>query len=405
MQKGDLESLKNQATHKFGSNNPESLLLKADDKAVEGLLKHHLGEGETHSQDLSKHIVNAIEGVPVMEPHPKTGLPREVRQGGLREEIGSKYDKLENSLPDIEIPGSPDMESVEKELQKFTSDKANLSDEQKESFRKALAATHPSAKNKTINGKQFFRAYRSLKRMEGNQRSKAFGLSPKEHDEWIERANETKKTYENMEKIIEQHFPKDTIKTLHEINHEYSNKVAPLHENPMYQQMLKHGRYKGNMAEALSGTTPGNKILNNLIQKNPELSRLVLGHSFADNPSKLMKPNKMIEPFIKANPQIARLLEYQKQNHTELENAQHLADIHKQVARIPKLHQDIHEQTNFAKRLKQEAEVAGLTKAEVAKKKIEYEKAHQKLRVLKNKLIGVSILGTVVGYAAKKIRE
>lgn len=405
MQKADLESLKNLSTHKFGSNNPEALQLSADDKAIEGLLKHSLGEGETHSQDLSRHVVNAIEGVPVMEPHPKTGLPREVRKGGLREEIGSKYDKLEESLPDIKIPGSPDMEAVEKELKKYTGDKANLSEEQKESFRKALAATHPSNKSKEVNGKQFFRAYRSLKRMEGNQRSKAFGLSPKEHDEWIERANETKKTYENMEKIIEEHFPKDTIKTLHEINHEYSNKVAPLHENPMYQQMLKHGRYKGNMAESLSGTTPGNKILNNLIQNNPELSRLVLGHSFAENPRKLMKPNKAIEPFIKANPQIAKLLEYQKQSHTELENAKHLTDIHKQVARIPKLHQEIQEQRAFSNRLKQEAEVSGLTKAEVAKKKIEYEKAQQKLRALKGKLIGASILGTAVGYAAKKIRE
>ena len=440
MQKADLESLKNQATHKFGKNNPEALMLSAQDKAaqleeaeafkrrhfpneqmlpgqqlvpeaehgvnnVNEVLKQTLGEGGTHSQDLSKHVVNAIEGVPVMEPHPKTGLPREVRKGGLREEIGSKYDKLEESLPNIEIPGSPDMEAVEKELQKFTSDKANLSEEQKDSFRKALAATHPSAKNKTVNGKQFFRAYRSLKRMEGSQRSKAFGLSPKEHDEWIERANETKKTYENMEKIIENHFPKDTIKTLHEINHEYANKVAPLHENPMYQQMLKHGRYTGDMAEALSGTTPGNKILNNLIQNNPELSRLVVGHSFAENPAKLMKPNKAIEPFVRANPQIAHLMEYQKQAHSQLENAKHTAELHKHVEMIPKLGKEIHEQRAIAKRLKHESEVAGLTKAEVAKKKIEYEKAQKKLRSTMNKLITSTIATSAITYGIKKVRE
>ena len=440
MQKADLESLKNLSTHKFDKNNPEALMLSAQDKAaqleeaeafkrrhfpneqmlpgqqlvpeaehgvnnVNEVLKQTLGEGGTHSQDLSKQVVNAIEGVPVMEPHPKTGLPREVRRGGLREEIGSKYDKLEESLPDIKIPGSPDMEAVEKELKKYTGDKANLSEEQKESFRKALAATHPSNKSKEVNGKQFFRAYRSLKRMEGNQRSKAFGLSPKEHDEWIERANETKKTYENMEKIIEEHFPKDTIKTLHEINHEYSNKVAPLHENPMYQQMLKHGRYTGDMAEALSGTTPGNKILNNLIQNNPELSRLVIGHSFAENPAKLMKPNKAIEPFVRANPQIAELMGHQKTAASALEAAKRNEEMFKHVEKIPKLSQEIHEQRMFAKRLKQEAEVTGLTKAEVAKKRIEYEKAQKKLRALTNKLIGASILGTGVGYVTKKVRE
>lgn len=440
IQKGEEQSLKNLATHKFGKNNPESLLLSAQDKAaqleeaeafkrrhfpdeqmlpgrqlipeaehavnsVNEALKQTLGEGGTHSQDLSKHIVNAIEGVPTLEAHPKTGLPREVRKGGLREEIGKKYDELENNLPNIEIPGSPDMDAVEKELQKFTSDKAALSEEQKESFRKVLAATHPSAKGKTINGKEFFRAYRSLKRMENNQRSKAFGLSPKEHDEWIERANQTKKTYEDMEKIIEKHFPADTMKTLHEINHEYANKVAPLHENPMYQQMLKHGRYTGNMAEALSGTTPGNKILKNLIKNNPELSRLVVGHSFAENPQNLMKPNKTMEPFIKANPQISKLLDYQKQAATQLETAKTKAELFKQIENIPKLGQQIHEQRAIAKRLQQEAEATGLTKEQVAKKKIEYEKAQQKLRSLTNKLIGASIAGTAVGYVAKKVRE
>jgi len=440
MQKGDLESLKNLASHQFGKNNPESLLLSAQDKAaqleeaeafkrrhfgdekmlpgqqlvpeaehgvqnVDQVLRKTLGEGETHSQDLSKHIVDAIEGVQVMEPHPKTGLPREVRKGGLREEIGSKYDKLEESLPNIEIPGSPDMDAVEKELNKFTSDKAALTDEQKDSFRKILAATHPTGKSKTINGKQFFRAYRSLKRMEGTQRSKAFGLSPKEHDEWIERANETKKTYENMEKIIEKHFPEDTISKLHKINHEYANKVAPLHENPMYQQMLKHGRFKGNMVESLSGTTPGNKILNKLIQNNPELSRLVLGHSFAKNPEKLMSPNKAIEPFVRANPQISKLMEYQKQSASELEAAKRNAELYKQVENMPKLKQEIHAQRTIANRLKQEAEATGMTKAEVAKKKIEYEKAQRKLRSLKNKLIGASILTTGAGYVGHKVRE
>lgn len=440
MQKADLESLKNQATHKFDKNNPEALLLSAQDKAaqleeaeafkrrhfpdetmlpgqqllpeaehgvknVNEVLKKTLGEGGTHSQDLSKEVVNAIEGVPVLEPHPKTGLLREVRKGGLREEIGSKYDKLEESLPDIEIPGSPDMEAVEKELKKFTSDKTNLTEEQKDSFRKALAATHPSAKGRKINGKEFFRAYRSLKRMEGNQRSKAFGLSPKEHDEWIERANETKKTYENMEKIIEQHFPKDTIKTLHEINHEYANKVAPLHENPMYQQMLKHGRYAGDMADALSGTTPGNKILNTLIQSNPELSRLVVGHSFAENPSKLMKPNKAIEPFVRANPQIEELMGHQKAAASALESAKQNEQMYKHIENIPKLGKEIHEQRMLAKRLKQESEVTGLTKAEVAKKKIEYEKAQKKLRTTLNKLITSTIATSAITYGIKKVRE
>jgi len=437
MQKADLESLKNQATHKFGKNNPEALLLSAQDKAAqleeaEAFKRHHLGdekmlpgqqlipeaehavkntnevlkqtldEGGTHSQDLSKHIVEAIEGVPTIEAHPKTGLPREVRVGGERKAWGAKMDELEHNLPEVEIP-STDTHSVDATLKSYYGKKSDISKEEKEVFKKLIEPAY--TKNKKISGRQFFRAYRSLRTIEGKERSKAFGLSPKEHDEWIDRANETKKTYEDMEKIIGKHFPEGTMKQLYELNHEYANKIAPLHENPMYQQMLKHGRYKGDMVEALSGTTPGNKILNSMIQNNPELSRLVLGHSFAENPAKLMKPNKAIEPFVKANPQIAHLMEYQKQAASQLEAAKRTAELHKQVQMIPQLNKEIHEQRMFAKRLKQESEVEGLTKAEVAKKQIEYDKANRKLRALKNKLIGASLIGSAVGYAAKKVRE
>lgn len=289
---------------------------------VNNVLRQTLGEGEPHSQQLSKHIVNAIEGEPVIRPHPKTGLPREVREGGLREEIGKKYDELENNLPDIKIPSSPDMHAVEKELEKLIGKNSGLNNQEKDKFRAILASTHPSSKSKTINGTKFFRAYRSLRKMESDQRSKAFGLSPKEHDEWIERANNTKNTYENMEKIIDENFPEGTIKKLHEINHEYSTKVAPLHENPVYQQMLKHGRYSGSLdiINALSGTTKGNNILNDMIRNNADLSRLVLGHKFSGTPEKLLKPNQLIDPYVKANPEISRLLGMQKRSPYAIRN-------------------------------------------------------------------------------------
>ncbi len=440
MQKGEHEAARNLATHKFGKNNPEALMLSAEDKAreladlekykqhnlpeekmlpghqlipeaeygvknMDKVLRHVLGEGEPHSQKLSEHIVNAIEGNPVMKPNPKTGIPRQVREGGLREEIGSKYDDLENSLPDIKLPSSPNMKEVEKELDKLVGKSSSLSDEEKDSLRKVLASTHPSAAGKEVNGKAFFRAYRSLRKSEGQQRSKAFGLDPKAHDEWIERANNTKHTYENMEKIINEHFPDNTIKKLHEINHEYSTKVAPLHENPMYQKMLHHGFYKGDMLGALSGTTKGNDILKNLITKNPELSRLVLGHSFASNPEKLLKPNQLLEPYVGANSEIQRLLGFQKEAQGQLETAKKNAEIYKHVEKIPTLSKEINEQQKIAKKLKHEADVTGLTKAEVTKKKIEYEKAQKKLRSLTNRLISATLLTSGIGYIAKKVRE
>lgn len=440
MQKAEHESLKNLATHQFGKNNPEALLLGAEDKAkelasaeafkknrigeekalpgqqlipeaehgvknVNDVLKQTLGEGEPHSQQLSKHIVDAIEGEQVVRPHPKTGLPRKVREGGEREAWGHKMDELENALPEVEIPGSTDIKAVEKELQKLVGEKSGLSEKEKDKFRDILTKTHPSSASTTTNGRKFFRAYRSLRTLEGKERSKAFGLDPSGHDEWIDRANQTKQTYENMEKIIEKHFPEDTLKRLYELNHEYSNNIAPLHENPMYQQMLNHGKYKGSVIEALSGTTPGNDILNNMITKSPELARLTLGHSFAKKPEELLKPNKLLEPYVGANSEIQKLLGFQKQAQGELEAAKKTAEAYKHIEKIPQLTKEIAEQRAITKRLKQESEVRGITKEEVAKKKIEYEKAQKKFRTTINRLITSSVVAGSLGYAAKKVRE
>jgi hypothetical protein len=372
MQNAEAQELKNQISQipKEGKASPE----------INEEIKKYLGEGEPNIQDLSRHIVESIEGTPVMEPHPKTGLPREVRHGGLREEIGKKYDALEESLPEVNIPIT-DIKSLNKALKSHFGKSPDVTDSDKAAFEKVIAPLY--TKNKQINGKEFFRTYRSLRRLEGQERSKAFGLDPKAHDEWVHRADKTKKNYEQMEKIIEQHFPKNTLKSLHEINHEYANKVAPLHDNPLYQQMLKHGRYSGDVIESLSGTTSGNKIITNLIQNNPELSKLALAHSFAENPEKLLKPNKLIEPYIKSNPEIGRLIDEQKKSVFQLQEKKR---------RLKEL-------------LKHELELTRAGKVEVTKRKDAIAKSEEKLRKSRNKMIGFLLGPAALKYGYNKITE
>lgn len=432
------QNLKNIAGHQFGQQNPERLLMTAEDKArqleegqaiaqahgtpemqqmrpgeqsvaeqegrfasVNEALKSLLGEGEAHTQKLSKQVVDAIEGQEVMRPHPKTGLPRKVREGGLREEIGKKYDALEESLPNVEIPGQVDMAAVEKEMKSAFGTKSNLSDEAKETFRKALAATHPSGKSKTINGKEFFRAYRSMMRQEGEQRSKAFsGLSPKDHDEWIERANNTKKIYEDMEGIINKYFPEDTLKKLHQINHEYSTKVAPLHENPMYQQMLKHGRYSGDVIEALSGTTKGNDILTNMIRGNPELARLTLGNKYAAKPEGLLKPDELVTPFANANPQISQLMQAQRAGQQGIETAKQQQPIIEQIMKNNALKQEIATMDKTAKDLRAAMDAKGISKEELARLKKQYDETlarRSSLRKSSRNILNKLTWGALIG--------
>jgi hypothetical protein len=436
LQKAEEERLRATAKHEFGNTNPESLMLSAADKQAqleeaqafeknhlanqkmlpgeqhpaeiehaieqnENNLRHQLGEGNTNIQDLSNHIVEAIEGVPTTRPHPKTGLPQEIREGGLRKEIGAKYDKLENGLPPVEIPGDVNLKAVEKDMQQYE----HLPPDIKEQFREAFEQFHSAKGKKTIDGRKFFRMYRSMRRLEGEERSKAFGLNPEAHDQWLARADKTKKTYEDMEKIIDQHFPKDTIKRLHEINHEYANQVAPLHENSMYQQMKEHGRYNGSVIDYLSGTTKGNTILRKMIMADPKLSRLALGHSFAENPNKLLKPNVLLNEYLAQHPEIANLVGSQKANQQKLTTATKNAELYKNTKMIPELTTDVKRQRQIAKQLENEAEASGASKNQADKMKHEYMKAERKRKTLINRLITGGLITGSVGYAGSKIRE
>lgn len=381
---------------KFGASN------------VDNVLRQTLGEGQPHSLQLSERISNAIEGVPTMEPHPVTGYPREVRKGGLREEIGSQYDKLADTFPEnIKLPDKVDVAGIQKEFDKFLKDFPGIAENTKEEFRQLAAKTHPKIPGEEIKPKAFFRAYRAMKQQEGALRSKArtFGTSLADAEILNNKADTLKHTYGEMQNIIEQHFPKDAIKELHRINHEYSTLVAPLNKNPVYLDMLKSGNISGNILEKISGKEKGNAILRNMIMQDPELSRMALGHSYAENPEKLLKPNETIQPYIQANPQVAELLGLQRQAATNLETAKQNELVVKQFENLPKLRAEFNRKRAMAAKLREEAEATGLSQAEVIKRKEAYEEAKRKLNGFIKKSIGLGIGSTATGYIIHKLLD
>jgi hypothetical protein len=439
-QKASERSAKAISKHNFGVNSPEALELSAKEKEQQFLdnqkrqekygqetkmlpgeqtvpevehnlarneqaLQQTLGYGEPHSLQLSERVSNAIEGVPTIEPHPVTGYPREVRQGGLRKEIGGQYDALADSLPEtMNIPAKADVKSLQKEYEQFTKDFPNASEFSKEKFMEAIR-TQPGGKGEEINPKAFFKAYRSMKQQEGALRSKArtFGTSIADADKLNEKADALKSNYEKMQGIIEEHFPSETIKELHRINHEYSTRVAPLNKNKVYINMRESGLVPGNILEKISGKQKGNNILREMIGQDPELSRLALGHSYAENPANLFKPNQAIEPYIQANPQVSQLLGQQRQALSNLETAKQNEMIVSQFENLPKLRAEFNRQRAMAKRLRDEAEVTGLSTAEVLKRKEAYEQAQRKLNSFIKKSLGTGIAGSAVTYGLNKL--
>ena len=64
---------------------------------------------------------------------------------------------------------------------------------------------------------------------------------------------------------------------------------------------------------ALNGTTPGNETLKEIVKKNPELQRVIVGKEFAANPGKLLESSELLEPYVGMNGQISKIIKEQKQ--------------------------------------------------------------------------------------------
>ena len=80
----------------------------------------------------------------------------------------------------------------------------------------------------------------------------------------------------------------------------------------MYIEMKKTGSTSKNMINYLRGTRSGNAIIDELIKRDPELQRLVVGQSHAAKPENLLKPNELTQKYVDLNPHIKRLIQHQQ---------------------------------------------------------------------------------------------
>jgi hypothetical protein len=429
-QESELKGVERVASHEFGARDPESMLLKMADKEnslkeanllkenklpeekmlpgeqtvpeakhnienVHKAMAEHLGEGEAHIQKLSNHIVDSIEGKKVPYVDEKTGFTKLRREGGFRKIVGSKFNDLTEQVAgrNIELPGTVDTKALQKSLMDSPVLKSRyLTDKAREKLENEIKAFHTKP-GENVSGAAFLNSYRTLSRIEGKTRSQAFKYGTLDPDKYITEADAIKKQMASMENLMEKHFPPDVMTKLRKINHIYATHVAPLNENPIYQQMLKHGKYKGDLIEALSGTTKGNEILNDLIHSHPELSRLVLGKSFAKSPGKLMEPNKLLDPYLKANPEISRLMEHQKTAHSNLEHAQQMESIHKVTNEIPKLQSDLKRMQELHDKLRKEGNLTASAKENYKSKEDALKEAIKKKEETKSKITNRAIGG------------
>jgi hypothetical protein len=387
---------------------------------VDNLVSRFLQHGEPNDESLARQIAHHFEGVPG-----RTGK----KSGGFKQDLGRVYDSIDNDLKGkfITETGAPSSSLTDKQLEE-AAEKAlgpNAGPKQKESFmkqeREHSAQTGPEEK---IDADKYFKKYRTL-RLEGNDdiaRAYRGGLTPEAHDEWKLRGKKKLDEAERMEQVLEHQIGGEPLRRLKAINRRYAREYAPLNENEIYQKMV-HGEKidARDLAHALRGNSPGNAILRQYIQSNPDAAYLMAAKEFSANPERLLNLNRTSRQYIneRNTPELHHLIQEQvrARNAVPIAAAQqhHFTELHKSVQNafkehqkamelttklekdIPKLQSEIQRHTAMEAKLRHAESEKGISKAAHDKKKEALKEALMKKNKARSRLQGIIKTGYLTG--------
>lgn len=120
---------------------------------------------------------------------------------------------------------------------------------------------------------------------------------------------ELKKQANEALKLLKSHMDPEDAKLLDEANAEFHETIIPMRRNPVFGEIEKRGKIKGNMLEKAVGTEEGIHILQDMIARNPELKRLFIGQQFGNKPAELHKANELVKSkYLPGLPKVQKLL-------------------------------------------------------------------------------------------------
>lgn len=305
-------------------------------------IAQYLEHGEPNDERLAQMIAQRFEGRLVDTPNG----PR--RTGGLKQELGKEFQDLDKSFAgkEIKIPNAINEEEITDLAKKHLGDHSNPI-----AYKSFIDQSHDYFKDMaghTIQDAQsLYRKYRTLT-MEATRVRRGLtdrGITPEEYARRVGIAGAHDAEAEQIEKILKNQIGGDPFERLTKVKHRWKTEYAPVTELKNYQNIVEHERINDrNLPSTLRGAHPGNAILRNYIQSNPEASRLNAAMQFSENPEQLANLNRTNQDYI--NQQSTPLLhELQQQQQNAMQaipqaqaQQQHFTEMHQRIAQVAKEH-------------------------------------------------------------------
>lgn len=318
-----------------------------------------------------------------------------------RKSISNEYKSIEDESKDVVIPldNKQIIDQKTNELIDFIKNNEAYTPE----ARALLKELNKLEKEPTeMSAKDYLTSLRSVKQYAADARSKAYkhGMNAEERAAWEQKYNTLENKADEMDSILENSIGTDLAERLSMANKRWRTEVVPMYKNPTYQKIFHQGKIEGNIIEKLRGTDPGDVIMREIIKKDPELLKNVVGQKYAKNPSELHEENELVNEYLEKMPELKEMLSGHKLSLENISKNKQLVEdakvFEKEVATRKALEEEISTLDKHIKELQRLANRKNISLEEKikAEKRLEQEKEKRSKARKKLVYIGAAVGGT-----------
>jgi hypothetical protein len=163
-----------------------------------------------------------------------------------------------------------------------------------------------------VNAADMLHTYQSLSQFEREATNMSFrpGLNKEDRLMWQERAAELRTQVNNLGNRLEEAVGPEEMQGLRNDRRRWATEVAPLYRNSIYRKIENKSQMSPNIMNNLRGDDPGDVIIRNIIQNDPELTRLVIGERFKQphGQNQIFNPNSRMQSYLDRDPQLRQMI-------------------------------------------------------------------------------------------------
>jgi len=270
-----------------------------------------------------------------------------------RKSIGAEFEAIKEDIANITIP-LPNENLIREKLEQIRNFVGENRFDSKE-LKDLLSEVEELRKLPTqIPASVYLRIYNTARHNSSKAREKAFqtGVSDEERHQSQQLYNELDEKIEEMADVLEKNIGTENTDRLAKARSDWRNKVAVLYKNPTWQTIKWKGRIEGDIMHKLRGRDMGDVRMRNIILSDPNISKNVLGHKFADNPNKLSDIGVQEQQYINSVPGFQQMVDYRNKAEEAIDiSKKHIEsskDIHDQAI---KREQDVSNEINATKQI------------------------------------------------------